>query len=252
LNTRKLGKTTFVQISSTTSRIRSKQEADIGTSQLTIQEQIKTAFESAPSLGGALQGIRRITHGGKGRRTSLFPSRKNGAALALESRLELAHAVQLERDSTIQQYRAQAIQIALPNGFDAIPDFIVQTTDGNFEVHEVKPSIKHLSIAELTRFQMIEEILDSIRIRFRLIDHNTLPSETAVCHLLQIYARGHIDNFTPLQVQMARRLLIKTIPKHLQDAHATLINAGLPSLLAEHLIFHKAIELPTHTGLIPW
>ena len=252
MDTHKRGSICYGHISSATGHVNDKQLATDRASQLAILVQIRTAFASLPSLGGALHGIRRIRHGGKGRRTSLFPSRKNEASLALESRLELAHALQLERDPHVQKYRAQAIQIALPHGFHAVPDFLVQTTAGDFEVHEVKPSIEHLSTDELARFQTIEEVLNSVSVRFRLIDHRSLPNEVELCRLLQLYARGHVHNFTPLQVKLARQLLIKTTPKCLLDAHTMLINAELPSMLAEHLIFHKVIELPTHPGAVSW
>lgn len=62
-----------------------------------ILEQITAAFEKRPDVADVLHGQRRIRQGGKGRRTALFASRKNGGAVPVESKLELAHAVALQR-----------------------------------------------------------------------------------------------------------------------------------------------------------
>jgi len=78
--------------------------------------QIAQAFQKSPNLARVLHGDRKIRQGGRGRRTALFPSMKCGGSIPLESRLELAYAVVLERSPSVQEYRTQAIRIRLPKG----------------------------------------------------------------------------------------------------------------------------------------
>jgi hypothetical protein len=66
----------------------------------------------------------------------------------------------------------------LANEQYCFPDFLVQTKEGAYEVHEVKPSIASLSTDDLNRFAILSDLLHSIDITFKLIDHTDLPSET--------------------------------------------------------------------------
>lgn len=148
--------------------------------QTSILEQIRIAFESNANVAATLHGQRKIYQGAFGRRTSLFPSEKCCGAIPLESRLELAHAISLEQDPNILNYRSQALKILLINEQYCFPDFLVQTKNGNYEIHEVKPSIASLSTDDLNRFAILSDLLHSIDIIFRLIDHRDLPSESEI------------------------------------------------------------------------
>lgn len=131
-----------------------------------ILDQIETAFQSIPNIASTLHGQRKIYQGCYGRRTSLFPSTKCGGAIPLESRLELAHAICLERDPTVRNFRTQAIRIPLSKTNCCYPDFLVQTIDNTYEIHEIKPDIANLSAQELSRFEQLSALLYSIGIIF--------------------------------------------------------------------------------------
>ncbi len=89
-----------------------------------ILDQIDFAFSQKPNIASILHGQRRIHQGSPGRRTSLFPSRKCGGAIALESRLELAYAVQLESNPDVESYRTQALKIPLSENHVAFLTFL--------------------------------------------------------------------------------------------------------------------------------
>ena len=86
-----------------------------------------------------------------GSRVSLFPSVKNKGLICLESNLELAHAISLERNDDVLEYRTQAIQIFITEKQYIIPDFIIRTLNG-YEVHEIKPNLKTISERNFSRF----------------------------------------------------------------------------------------------------
>jgi hypothetical protein len=62
-----------------------------------LHEQIELAFKRGSDIAGVLHGIRKIHQGSVGKRTSLFPSKKNAGMIPIESNLELAYAIELER-----------------------------------------------------------------------------------------------------------------------------------------------------------
>ena len=107
---------------------------------LSIDEQVKFAFSSEPDIGGRFIGMRKIQQGSVNKRTSLFSSKKNGGMISLESNLELAYALELERNINVKHYRTQALKIALNEFQSVYPDFLIKYNNENIEVHEVKPN----------------------------------------------------------------------------------------------------------------
>lgn len=211
--------------------------------QTSILEQIRIAFESTANVAATLHGQRKIYQGAFGRRTSLFPSKKCCGAIPLESRLELAHAIRLEQDPNIINYRSQALKILLINKQYCFPDFLVQTQKGNYEVHEVKPSIASLSADDLNRFAILSDLLHSIDITFKLIDHTDLPSETEISQLLYWYQRGHRFNWNTFEINYAiDQLKLKKFDNSNQ-VYRTLESIGLKPELADYLFFHKRIKI---------
>ena len=209
-----------------------------------ILDQIELAFKKLPTKANVLPGERLIKQGAKGRRTSLFPSRKAGGSIPLESQLELAHAVwNLER--TAKNYRSQAIRIELPGGKCCYPDFVVLTYDGVYEVHEVKPDILHLDDDTIRKLKVVERIFNSIGIPFKIIDSSTLPSMRQAEDLLLIYARGHVQHWTAYQIELAIHLLQTNFISKLSDGHHFLLAHDLPAQLLEYLIFHELVSLPS-------
>lgn len=213
--------------------------------QTNILEQIRIAFESTANVAATLHGQRKIHQGALGRRTSLFPSEKCCGAIPLESRLELAHAIRLEQDQNIINYRSQALKILLINKQYCFPDFLVQTKDGCYEVHEVKPSIASLSADDLNRFAILSDLLHSIDITFKLIDHTDLPSESEISQLLYWYQRGHRFNWNTFEINYAiDQLKLKEFDNSNQ-AYRTLESIGLKQELADYLFFHQKIAIST-------
>jgi hypothetical protein len=209
-----------------------------------ILAQIHTAFQHLPSVANTLHGVRRIHQGARGRSTSLFPSRKSGGAIPLESKLELAYAVVLERSPMVLRYRTQAIQIPLPAGQSAFPDFLVELVNGRYELHEVKPSIAYLTQEYLDRCEFIGSLLQPVPVAFRLVDAMQLPSRRHLEWLLQRYVRGHLQAWTLAQVQLGTELLAESQSNSLARAHRHLTAVGLPAQLADYLAFHRHWPAP--------
>jgi len=208
-----------------------------------ILDQIRTAFESTANVAATLHGQRKIYQGAFGRRTSLFPSEKCCGAIPLESRLELAHAISLEQDPNILNYRSQALKISLANKQYCFLDFLVQTKEGAYEVHEVKPSIASLSTDDLNRFAILSDLLHSIDITFKLIDHTDLPSEIEISQLLYWYQRGHRFNWNTFEINYAiDQLKLKEFDNSTQ-VYRTLESLGLKPELADYLFFHQKITI---------
>lgn len=220
------------------SQATSRNPATESVSSTDILVQIAAAFQMRPDVANLLQGRRRIYQGGRGRRTALFASTKNGGAISVESRLELAHAVALEGSSSVIRYRTQAVCITLTERHVAYPDFLVEVTGGRFEIHEIKPSIAHLSADETQRFDRIERILRSYGIAFRLIDSNNLASGRALEERLLSYTRGHTEQYTSAQISLALKVLNSGPLGLFSDAYERLENHDLPSCLADYLNFH--------------
>lgn len=211
--------------------------------QTNILEQIRIAFESTANVAATLHGKRKIHQGAFGRRTSLFPSKKCCGSIPLESRLELAHAVSLEKDPNILNYRSQALKILLINEQYCFPDFLIQTKKGNYEVHEVKPSIASLSIDELNRFAILSDLLHSIDITFKLIDHTDLPNESEISQLLYWYQRGHRFNWNNFEINYALELLTLKEFDNSTQVYRILESIGLKPELADYLFFHQKITI---------
>lgn len=214
-----------------------------------ILAQIDVAFRRSPTVANTLHGVRRIHQGARGRSTSLFPSRKSGGAIPLESKIELAYAVMLERSETVLRYRTQAIHIPLPAGQSAFPDFLVERVDGVFELHEVKPSIAHLSKEYLARCELISNLLQSAKVSFRLVDATQLPNRRQLDWLLQRYTRGHLQAWTEAQIKLGSEVLAGFRPTLLTQAHHYLTDAGLPPQLADYLAFHRHWHAPDEKKL---
>lgn len=204
-----------------------------------IFEQIKTAFATEPNIAATIHGQRKIFQGCYGRRTALFPSKKCCGAIATESRLELAHAVCLERNPTVINYRSQSLKITLSQNNYCYPDFLIQTSDGSYEVHEVKPSVSSLALEEYIRFDRLATLLSSVGVTFKLIDQTELPKENQLQQLLYWYQRGHRFDWSKFEIEQALNLL-KT--KQLENAiqvYQELESIGLKQELGDYLFFHN-------------
>ncbi|WP_343728339.1 hypothetical protein [Duganella sp.] len=210
---------------------------DTPRSELTVQ--IEAAFLKLPTVARILHGARRIHQGGRGRRTALFPSRKCGGIVPLESQLELAYAVVLERSPWVNAYRTQAIRITLPGGRFAHPDFLIRTMAGTYEVHEVKPSTENLSADDIERFNTMRVMLAEVSVGFGVIDARHLPGTHTLNDLLRRYSRGHLQRYTANEIDHARSILISSGTTTLHQAYLLLQRNRLSAHLADYLHFHQ-------------
>lgn len=203
-----------------------------------ISYQIDNAFRKPPDISGTLHGQRRIRQGGRNHRTALFPSRKAGGIIPLESKLELAHAIELERNPNVISYRTQAIKIIIQKNSYSIPDFLIRKSDNSIEIHEVKPSIEDLSEKQIQKLTITESILNKINIIFKIIDSNSLKKGLALDKLLQQYTRGHLNTWTPMQIKLAFEAL-QGLENESPEAYEALKKEDLPPQLADYLWFHQ-------------
>lgn len=109
-------------------------------------------------------------------------------------------------------------------------------------MHEVKPSIQHLSKENTERFDRLATILASIHIPFKLVDECTLPRKS-LNHLLYLYSCGHRSDWKPLEIELAHDLLTRHQLDNLQKAHSLLEENQLPPQLADYLLFHHMIDV---------
>jgi len=159
-----------------------------------LLQQAKEAFSTEPSFNGVIQGRRWIELGKRGFRTSYFPSKKNASGhltsvyLPMESRLELAYAVQLERASTVRAFRTQAIELDVPGGTH-FPDFLVVDHTGYLHLFEVKPDRRYLSTETLERTNHLHQKLARWGISYAIVDSLDLPQGRQLENLLWLNQR---------------------------------------------------------------
>lgn len=208
-----------------------------------ILEQIQSAFKKTSDLTGAIHGERKVREGQRGKSTTVFPSWKVGGATILESRLELAYALQLERNPNVTQYRTNAIKIQLDEKCYVVPDFLIKTNDDVFEVHEVKPSIRDLCERDRLRYDRVEKILASHKIFFKLVDSYQLMSKQETDRVLHLYSRGHRYQWSPLQIFIATKILSNSVFSSLSDIHTILAEEGMEALIGDYLVFHGKVTV---------
>lgn len=208
-----------------------------------ILNQITKAFETSPNLAATIHGQRKIHQGCYGRRTSLFPSSKCGGSLPMESRLELAHAICLEKDPLVKCFRTQALKIPLGHDKFCYPDFLIQTINNQYEVHEIKPEISSLSIDDLERLLQLAAVLQSMDIAFKLIDQKSLPTNQYLQQLQHWYQRGHIKPWTKYEIELATGALIPNKFSRSEQVYKVLEQEDLDPRLGDYLLFHEVISL---------
>lgn len=218
---------------------------------LSLLDQIQGAFKLTPNLAGAIHGARRVREGQRGKSTTVFPSRKVGGTATLESRLELAHALALEQNPDVIQYRTNAIKIQFDEKRYVVPDFIIKNSRGFYEVHEVKASILNLTERDQLRYQRVEKILAANRIFFKIVDQSQLMDREDTDRLLHLYSRGHRYDWSPLQIFTATKLLERRKFNTLSDIHSALAEEGIDESLGDYLVFHNKVEI-SKTALVNW
>lgn len=171
-----------------------------------LETQLQEAFEKQITISGQFLGIRNIHHGSFNKRTVIFSSYKNGGAFSLESQLELAHALNLERDISVLKYRTQALKVTLSKTMYAIPDFLILNNLNNYEVHEVKSNLKSLSKEKIEKLEITKRVLKSYNIKYKIFDEITLPSNKDINSILRIYKNIKNINMDNDRINIAKIL----------------------------------------------
>ena len=171
-----------------------------------LENQLQEAFEKPITISGQFLGIRNIHHGSFNKRTVIFSSYKNGGAFSLESQLELAHALNLERDISVLKYRTQALKVTLSKTMYAIPDFLILNNLNNYEVHEVKSNLKSLSKEKIEKLEITKRVLKSYNIKYKIFDEITLPSNKDINSILRIYKNIKNINMDNDRINLAKIL----------------------------------------------
>lgn len=201
---------------------------------------IDAAFKKEAHSSSELVGIRKV----KSRpdiRIFLFPSKKNSGLIALESSLELAHAIDLERNSDIIEYRTQAIKLFISEQNYIIPDFVVKKIN-HIEIHEIKADINMLSNEKRLRYELAEQELKNYSIIFRMYDAKKLLKKEDAQILNMHYQRANFKSFTPEEIQFARILLKANQIKNKNDLTLILEKNNLSPLMADYFIFYENFQ----------
>ncbi|AMC35285.1 hypothetical protein [Janthinobacterium sp. B9-8] len=209
-----------------------------------LLQQAQDAFAKLPDLSGVVHGYRRIAQGARGRRTALFPSRKNGITVALESQLELAYCLLLERDAEVIGYRCQAINIQHGQGKKYTPDFLVLMANQQWLVREIKPNQQHLDEENKLRFLEIKNILNLCDFHFSIVDSNALPSKKYLENLYFFYSRSSFRAWSSQELVLARQLIASlSNPMSLGDVYTASTEAALSPFLVDYLLFHRVLVI---------
>lgn len=212
---------------------------------LSIAEQVTEAFNTKPTADGVIHGLRKIILGTVGKRPTLFPSKKNGGMIALESRLEFAYALQLERDPEVKAYRTQALKIAISKDQFVYPDFLIKYQDETIKVHEVKPDSLSINQVDFVRYNLLKLILKNSNIDFRFVDRSELPTEYESLILNFLYQNAHTNDWSEHQILSGTRSIPPLNDLLLMEVQDYLTVSGLPKELANYLIFYGHISLPS-------
>lgn len=204
-----------------------------------LHEKFEDAFRKQTHVSSKFIGERRIKSR-IGSRVSLFPSTKNEGLICLESNLELAHAISLERDENILQYRTQAVQIFISDQHFIIPDFIIKKSNG-FEVHEIKPNLKTISERIFSRFKIAEEILKNHCIKFKTFDRHNLLSKQDYLFLNISYQRANHKILNKSDLDKAEIIINNAKFKRKEDLYLLMQSNNLNPMIADYFIFYKKI-----------
>ncbi len=198
---------------------------------------VRDAFSRQPDLAVRLHGVRKVQLGKRGQsRSSLFPSKKNAppehyaAYVPVESRLEQAYALCLERHPSVVAYRTQAICIDIPGGRSHVPDFLIRDDVGRVFVREVKHNRDHLSDAYRQKVDWVAGFLARVGVDYALVDRCDLPPDVVLRHLTAVH---HSYRRIPTRMEIDHAL--KLIPSLLPCSYYALVEAL--GDVAKHLVF---------------
>lgn len=202
-----------------------------------LLRKFEEAFLKQTHVSSKFIGERRIKSR-IGSRVSLFPSVKNCGLINLESNLELAHAISLERNEDVLTYRTQAVKIFITEQQFIIPDFIVHTMHG-FEVHEIKPNLKTLSEKNISRFKLAKKILSDYNINFKTFDVTTLLSKEDYIFLNICYQRANHKIIIKSDLEKAELVIKNREFNSRYELYNLMKLYNLEEFIADYFIFYK-------------
>lgn len=203
-----------------------------------ILKQIHSAFDESPELDQVFHGVRRIKLGKHGSRSSLFFSKKCGGFIPVESRLELRHCYQLEANKKVKRYRSQAVKVPYC-GRQLVPDFLVESTDGTFEIHEIKVSARLEDQAQRLKLQFISDFLLTYGVPYLVITEKDFPKPCVEKNVAMLYDRGGRLSASDLQLAHVSGL-VRSLPlsqRTIGGVRMALKIGGLQPYLLEAALF---------------
>lgn len=217
---------------------------------------VRHAFSRTPDLAVRLHGGRIVRLGKRGgSRSSLFPSKKNATTshvavyMPVESRLEQAYALCLERHPSVVAYRTQAISIKTPGGRAHWPDFLILDDQGRVFVREVKHSKNFLTDDYRSKVEWVDTFLSRVGVDYALVDRDELPSDLVLQHFKSIH---HSYARIPSKFEVEHALA--AVPSLLPCPYQTLVEAL--GDVAKHLIFIGVLKIdwekPFDMGATVW
>jgi hypothetical protein len=167
---------------------------------------VENAFSKKSELGTA-HGVRKLRKGRPNKRIIQFYSQKVGLHIPCESRLEAAHALYLEFDENITDYRSQPFKIRTPH-FKYTPDFVIKDLHGFYDVREIKPKNRLLSEKVSVQLDKVAEYFHKNEIDFSLWTDEELYKEPAHSNREYLYKHTRFE-FAEEILYAAKRYLLE-------------------------------------------
>lgn len=204
-----------------------------------LHKVLEGAFNKPANLSNKYFGERKINNH-IGTRNSLFPSQKSKGLICLESNLERAHALSLERNEDIDNYRTQSVKLYLNEKEYVIPDFLV-LRNGRFEIHEIKANLSIINEKQKNRFNLIQLLLEYHSIKFRKFDHKDLPDHHQINTLNHCYQKVIRNKINHHDIKLAEEILCKRKFKTINDIYQILFEKNISAINGDYLIFYNRI-----------
>lgn len=210
---------------------------------LNLIQQIREAFLTRPEKGYAFTGVRKLKRGTRGRRIYSFTSEMAGGRFHLEGEFEYCHMVGLERSAYVANVRTQALYV--PYLFDnfGCPDFIVETVHQQYEIHEVKPDLNHLSNKDRVKFRELEKIASQFGVAFKVFDQKSIITRKQADKLNRHYQTANLKKWTKEEILRSEKIITDNKGLNTVDLYRLLEASNLHTALLDYHIFYT--QLPS-------